>query len=76
MERILLWLFLFGLGLFYLISNGYIDISKLNIQDIDSNTLILIAIGVIVLFLLFNNRNGSGGSHGGKGRKGGRGRGH
>jgi len=68
MERILL-LLLIGLGIFYLVSNNYIDISGLHINHIDSNTLILVAIGIVILFLLFNRGNGGGGRGG---RRGGR----
>ncbi len=77
----ILFVLLFGLGLFYLITNGYIHMNQFNIEDINSNTLILIAMGIIIIFLLFSNRRsgasrgarGQGG--GGAGRKGGRGRG-
>jgi len=77
LERIILFLLLIGLGLFYLITNGYIDLSHFNIEKIDSNSLILIAMGVIILFLLFSSKRGNSDSHGnsrGGRRGGGRGR--
>jgi len=67
MERILI-LVLIVLGFFYLTSNGYIDLSKIDLSHISSNTWILIFMGIIVLLLLFGGRGGGRGGRGGGGR--------
>ena len=73
--EIVLILALIGLGGLYLVNNKYIDLDKIDISHIDNNTIILIAMAIIVLILLFRGFNGRGGHGGGRrGSRGGRGR--